>query len=290
MIPQERPEVPALGLSSTRIQNRRPGFVHEQKARGEQLFSHDLVDWRELLGRYPDPVRQHRSMDLDPLPAHRFSLAIQGRVISVFGHQHLGDESLGRQSALHQASWRRGLHDRAFALPAGVFWPTRHQDPVLDRLNIETLRDRLIDLMHALFAAGAESAFRRNHHLNDRKIFWKRGTLFRASALTRLLAADRRDFIRRVLRPGDGLLDVFQRQLQLVGVKLFGGAPELQALVIDYKLDEVLVDRLKFSIASGKFIVPATDQPKGGAQRRHILRKIVQIRCHAKDWSIVRRA
>jgi len=93
-----------------------------------------------------------------------------------------------------------------------------------------------------------------------------------------------------MLCPGDGLLDILQRQLELVGVKLFGGAPELQALVIGHKLGEVLVDRLKliiacgkFSIARGKFGALAMGEPEGGAKRFYILWQVAQIHFHTDD-------
>jgi hypothetical protein len=59
--------------------------------------------------------------------------------------KNLGDGGLGRQAALDQSRWRRGLHDTVLASPAGVFGPPGDEQPELCRHDVEPLALVLAD-------------------------------------------------------------------------------------------------------------------------------------------------
>jgi len=66
-------------------------------------------------------------------------------MISVFGHQNLGDSGLGRQATLDQPRRSRRLHDAVLAGSAGVFGPSGHKDAELRRHHIQPLSLDLAD-------------------------------------------------------------------------------------------------------------------------------------------------
>ena len=66
-------------------------------------------------GRTADPIRQRRAVEFDTLPGVNLRLAVQRKVIGVFGDQDLRHRGLGRQSALDQPGWSRRLDDAVLA-------------------------------------------------------------------------------------------------------------------------------------------------------------------------------
>ena len=64
-------------------------------------------------------------------------------MIGEFGHQHMGNEVLGRDAPLDETWLRRRLHHRLFASPAGIFGAARDDDLELSRHNVEAFRAAL---------------------------------------------------------------------------------------------------------------------------------------------------
>ena len=138
------------------------------------------------------------------------------------------DHCLGRQSALDQPLRCRRLHHCAGARPARIFGPPRHQHPVLRRDDVEPLRLLLADHMHRPLAARARRVFGRNHDFDARQMRGQRWTL----PLPRRPGLGRRGGMlgKLGLGPCHRLLDLFQRELQLVGIEPLRAAPEAGAL------------------------------------------------------------
>ena len=136
---------------------------------------------------------------------------------SVFAHQHMRDHRLSRQPALDQALRRRRLHDPVAACPARIFGPPRHQHAILRRDDVEPLRRLLADHMHLPLAARAGRILGRDHDLDARQM---RGEgLALAQARLRDSHPRRSTLFDLGLGLGYRLLDLFQGELQLIGVE-----------------------------------------------------------------------
>ena len=84
-------------------------------------------------------------MDRNALPGHGLNLAIEGIVVSVFGHQHLSDKRFRRQAALDHMRRRGRLNEDILAGLAGVFRPMGHDDLILDRDDVEPPGDVFVE-------------------------------------------------------------------------------------------------------------------------------------------------
>ncbi|MFK4492432.1 hypothetical protein ABIA45_007510 [Bradyrhizobium sp. USDA 336] len=136
-------------------------------------------------------------------------------MIGIFGDQHLGDGSLGRQTALDQPSrgWR--LHDAILAGPAGVFGPPGHEDPELRRDRVQPLAVVLTDPVQLALAAGTGLVLDVEGDFDPRQVRRQRATVAAALASSRIAAFRCTDVLRRLAVRGD-LLDVFQAQQHLI--------------------------------------------------------------------------
>ena len=147
----------------------------------------------------------------------------------IFGGQHIGDHRLGRQPALDQPLRCRCLNHAIGAGPAGIFGTMRDDHAELRRDDVEPLRGLLADHMHRCAAARAIGIFRRNRHVDVRQMGRKRAAI--GTALICALACDRRVLlVLSRLVGGNGLLDVLDRQQQLIRIELFRAAAELRTL------------------------------------------------------------
>jgi IS66 Orf2 like protein len=95
------------------------------------------VDFRKGAEGLAALVRE--TMTADPFSGVNLGLAIQWKMVGIFGHQNLGDGGLGRHAALNQACWRRGLHDTVLATSAGIFRPDGDEHPELRWHNVQPL-------------------------------------------------------------------------------------------------------------------------------------------------------
>ena len=236
----DRPEVALLDAAAARIEHRRLRLVDRDLARGQDEFAKALIDRPEFGGRIADPERQHRALDVEALGGQHLGLPIERQMPSVFGDQHGGDHRLGRQAALDQPLGRRRLNHRLLAGAAGIFGTVRHEHPELRRDHVEPLRDVLADHMHRRAAARAVPVLGLDRHVNARQMGGQR------AAVRPALLGPRRGGGLVLLVVGrlagrDRLLDVLQRQSELVRIELLGFAAELHALQLAQKMREAIV-------------------------------------------------
>ena len=160
-------------------------------------------------------------------------------MISVFGDEHVGDHGLGRQAALDQPRGRGRLDDDALAGAAGVLGPMHHQHPELRRDDVEPLTDVLADPVQRALAARAGLVIDVDEGFDARQM--RRQGAAVGAALARPFRPHRRR-----LRFGLGrslrlvLLDVFERQQQLIFRQAFSAAAEAVTLHVLDDLDEPL--------------------------------------------------
>jgi hypothetical protein len=200
------------------------------------------VERREFGRGVSHPERQDRSLDVEALRGQHLGLPVERQMPGVFGDQHRGHHRFGRQPALDQPLGRRRLHDRLFAGAAGVFGTVRHDRPELRRDHIEPLGGVLADHMHGRPAARAIPVLGLDRHMHARQMGGKRAavgpTLLRAGASALLIL-----LVVGGLACGDGLLDILERQGELVRVQLLGAAAELHALQLMQKMQQAIVAR-----------------------------------------------
>jgi hypothetical protein len=183
----------------------------------------------KLRGGIAHPERKHRALDVDALRQQHLGLPIERQMPGIFGDQHIGDHRLGRQPALDQPLRRRRLNHAIRAGPAGIFGTMCDDHAELRRHDVEPLRRLLADHMHRRAAAGAVGIFGRNRHVDVRQMGRKRATIG-AALVSALACACRILLVLSRLVPGKGLLDVLDRQQQLLRIELLRAAAELRAL------------------------------------------------------------
>jgi hypothetical protein len=176
-----------------------------------------------------------RPLDVETLRGQHLGLPVERQMPSVFGDHDRGHHRLGRQPALDQPLGRRRLHNRLFAGPAGVFGTVRHHRPELRRDDVEPLGGFLADHTHGRPAARAGLVLGPDRHMDARQMGGKRAAvgpaLFRAGASVPLVLL----VVGRLAR-GDGLLDILERQGELVRVELLGPMAELHALQLTQEM------------------------------------------------------
>ena len=89
-----------------------------------------LMDRSQMERGPSDPIGESRAVEAKALALINLRLAIERRVIGVFGDEHVGDRRLGRQAALDQPRRHRRLDDDVLARAAGVFGPARPNPPL----------------------------------------------------------------------------------------------------------------------------------------------------------------
>ena len=264
VVARDRPEIAGLGPPAPRVEHRRPGLVHEQLGRAFEVLEQTLVQRAELGGGAPDPVREGRAIELDALAGVDLALPIERQVVGVLRDQHMGDERLGRQPALDQSRRCRRLDHGALARPAAVLGPAGDDHPELRRDDVEPLRDVLADPVQRAATARAGRARRLDHHLVARQVLGQRPAIDTALLPARRLQR-RVALLRRGLALGQRLLDVLERELQLIGIGGLLGAPPEQGPL------QLLDDRPQLLVVPGELGRP---RPFGQQQRlehRHVV-------------------
>jgi hypothetical protein len=149
-------------------------------------------------------------------------------MVGILRDQHLRDQGLARQPTFDQP--RRGgrLHDPVLTGPAGVFGPAHHEHPELRRHEVEPLGDVFADAVQRARTARAESVLDIDHALEPRQM---RG---QAAAVHAPLGGSHRLVWRARLLlcglRGLALLDLFEREQQLIFGQRLGTASEAMAL------------------------------------------------------------
>jgi hypothetical protein len=165
----------------------------------------------------PHPEGQDGPLDLDSLGAQHLGLPIEWKMPGVFADQDVGHHRLSRQPALDQPLRCRRLDHRLLAGAAGVFGTMRHHHAELCRDHVEPLRGLLTDLMHGRPTAGAARILGCDRHVQARQMGGKRAAL--AAALLAAAARRRRSLLVAGCLVGrNGLFDILERQLQLLGI------------------------------------------------------------------------
>ena len=190
------------------------------------MLEQTLMDRLELGGGTADPVRQGRAVELDPLPGVDLALPVERQVVGVLADQDVSHESFRGQPTLDQPRRCRHLHHRTLTSPAAVLGPAGDDHLELRRDDVEALGDVLADPVHPTATARTALAVGLDHDLFARQM------LGQGAAIDTTLPCARR-FQRRVhllrlgLALGQRLLDVLERQLELIGVGgLLGAAAE----------------------------------------------------------------
>ena len=143
------------------------------------------VSRRSCTGRSMKPARPTQSANverssIDALPGVDLSLAIQRKMIGVFGDENLRHRRLGRQSALDQPCRRGRLDHHVLASPAGIFGPANDQHAELRWHDVEPLAGVLADPMQRVAAARAGVVLDIDHHLDARQMRRKRSPVHAA--------------------------------------------------------------------------------------------------------------
>ena len=138
------------------------------------------------------------------------------------------DQRLGRHAAIDRPLRRLGHHHGILAAAAGVARPARHPHPQLRRRDVELLGAQFADAVHGATAAWAGSVLDIDHHLIARQVRRQR-TMIAGGGIGPGLACCQQPVRPRPGRLvlGDGLLQILEPELQLIGCQLFGAATEL---------------------------------------------------------------
>ena len=218
------------------------------------------------------PIREGRAVESDALTRIDLGLAIKGRVIGVLCHDHMGNQGLGRQTALDQPRRSRCLYHGARTGAASVFRPADHEHAELQRNDIEPLGNVLADPMERARATGAASVFNIDHHVDTRQIF-------RQSPSVDLALAGRPALpwccgvLLLSFGRGDTLREIFQAERQLIGIELLRSAAKAMTLQRHDDRSQPVTFR--------GMLRPFGDEQR--TQRFGVSRKIVEIGGHIFD-------
>ena len=179
---------------------------------------------------------------------------------------------------------RRRLHD-LLAGPAGELGAMGDDDPMLRGDHIEPLGRLFPDHMHRRPAARAARVFWRDRLVDARQMLRQRAAVGLAPCARRvrgLLLLGR-------LAPRNRLLDVFQRQLELVGRKLRQPlAPGIEALRLAQQLAKPVVQGDQ-PVAFGYGRIALGDRIQGeGAQRFGVVGNGIAVVAHDSKHSTSR--
>jgi len=178
-------------------------------------------------------VFRHRHVSQQPLGRQATGvalqdLAVQRQAVVVFRHRHVSQQPLGRQATGNGAVRRRSLHDRLGAAPAAVDRAPSDPDAQAQRHGIETLRFLDVDLVHRPAAARAVPVLRLDHHLialeMSRQVAEVAPGRRPPGAPVRVAVLS---LLPRGLGRRDLLIEVFQDELELLGIEALGFTTEL---------------------------------------------------------------
>jgi hypothetical protein len=119
------------------------------------MIEQPLMNGAKMPGGTTDPVSERRTVEVDALTLVDLRLAIKWQVVGIFGDQHLGDGSLGRNATFDQSCRGRSLDNDLLAGPAGILRAAHHQHAELCGHDVELLADVLADPMQVIVAARA---------------------------------------------------------------------------------------------------------------------------------------
>ena len=228
------PEVAGLGLASARIEYRDRGFIAEDNRRSQNVGQDIIVDGFNKEAGLADPEAQGLAIKLDPLALEALGLTVQRKIVSVFVDDDAGQQSFGRHTTGDGALRRRGLDDGSLAGATSIFGPMGHHDLQCGRNPIQLFGGFLADNMQSAVTARAGFLFRLNEAVLVGKVIGQGAAIVLARNLG-LVITSRQLFplvfgLVLGVHRGEVLVEVFDRQLELVGRQLFGAPAELVAL------------------------------------------------------------
>ena len=281
VITGDRPEVSLLGAATAGIEHRRHGLIDRDLARGQYELAHPKINRHQLGGRIADPERQDRALDVEALGEQHLSLTIERQMPGVFGDQHGGDHRLGRQPALDQPFGRARLHHRLLTGAARIFGTVRHDHPELRRDHVEPLRGLFADHMHRRLATGAVRVVGLDRYVDARQMGGKCAAVGAALGGPRL-GSRCILLVLAGLVPGNGLLDIFERQKQLLGIELLRTPAKLRALQLMQQMPQAINLRQRLVALGEGGITLRMRRREQRMQRFDIGRKLIYGLAHAR--------
>ena len=168
IVPHIGEELSGLGLAASGIEHRRGRLVGKELGRCLQPIEQPFPDGPQQEGCASHPVGQGRAVQADALAGIDLRLAIQRKVVGIFGDEDLGDRRFGGQAAFDQPCRGRRLHHHLLADAAAIFRPPHHQNPELGRDDVEAFANVLADPVQIARAARADPALHIHHRLDAR--------------------------------------------------------------------------------------------------------------------------
>ena len=115
------PQLALLDAPASGIEHWCRRLVGEQLGRLLQLLQEPRVHRAQRESGTAHPIGQGGTVERDAVARIDLRLAIERRVVGIFGDQYMRDQCLGRDAALDQPLRRRRLHHLASAGLAGIF-------------------------------------------------------------------------------------------------------------------------------------------------------------------------
>ena len=164
---------------------------------------------------------------------------------------------------------------RLLAGPAGIFGTVRHDHPELRRDHVEPLRGLLADHMHGRAAAGAVGVVGLDRHIaraadgagSAPRLARRFSARARAATWVLLVVGG--------LVAGNGLLDVLERQKQLLGIELLRTPAELRTLQLAQQMPQAIDLRQRLVALGDRGVTLRTRRREQRMQRFDIGRKLI---------------
>ena len=225
---------PGLGPAPAGVEDRQRRVIGEQLGRGQHGGDEQVVKGAQPPSCPADPVGQGRAVEGDAEPGVYLRLTVERQVITEFADDDVSQQRLGGHAAGDRTLGRRRLDHAFFTRSAGVFGRVDRLDPELGRHDVEHFPDILAHGVKRAATARAGLVLDIDRDIDPGQIDRQGASIaprFGGPGLARRLFRGRGGLAGGLGR-ADGLLQVFESQLQLVGVELFGtgaikGAPQL---------------------------------------------------------------
>ena len=130
------------------------GVIGEDGPTGQHVTPHRIGQRLEQRRRLADPPGQSRALQLHPVSGEDSALAVQREVVTVFRHEHVGEEPRSGPPALDRARRQRRLME-ALAPSAGQPWANEPLDHEARRDVLQLLGDVLAQALQIGAAVGA---------------------------------------------------------------------------------------------------------------------------------------
>ena len=130
------------------------GVIGEDGPTGQHVTPHRIGQRLEQRRRLADPSGQRRALQLHPVSGEDSALAVQREVVTVFRHEHVGEEPRSGPPALDRARRQLRLME-AIAPSAGQPWANEPLDHEARRDVLQLLGDVLAQALQIGAAVGA---------------------------------------------------------------------------------------------------------------------------------------